>query len=118
MGWAVKLLVIFAIVGIPVVDGVRIAATHLTESDDVSAVADKASQVWQQTHSAAEALQAAQQATPSGETLVTATFKTYPNGAAYVQLRRTVPTIFFGHIGPLKHLAVVTESTTVTDQSS
>ena len=118
VGWAVKLLIVFAVVGIPVIDGVRIAATHLTESDDVSSVADKASQVWQATHSASAALQAAEGAAPSGETVVTATFKTFPNGAAYVELRQTVSTILIGHIGPLKKLAVVTEGTTVTDQSS
>ncbi|HTR69933.1 MAG TPA: hypothetical protein VMH41_06850 [Mycobacteriales bacterium] len=105
-----RLLVILAIVGVLGYDGFAVMSAHVSGENDAQNAAYAASQSWHSNPNLEIAYQAAEQSLAGKHvTIPTQGFTVDPDGTIHLEVIKTVHTLVFGRIGPLKHLTVVTE---------
>jgi hypothetical protein len=79
LGGLTKMVLLFAVLGLIVYDGVAIGYTHFSTADHGSLAADKAGDVWRETNDITKAYQAAQASLrASGERIDPKTFSIEP----------------------------------------
>jgi Tfp pilus assembly protein PilX len=110
LGWLTKLVVVLSFIGVVGFDTVSITACHLNGTDDANTAAEAAASAWQTSHGQIQAAYDAAEQTVVGndEVILASTFTIDSAGNVSLQLRRTATTLLTQHIGPLKHLIVVT----------
>ena len=105
-----RVFVVLAIVGVFAFDGFAVLSNHVSTENDAQTAAYAASQSWHNDPNLSLAYQAAQESLAGKhDTVLTQDFSVDNDGTIHLLVRHTVHTILFGNIGPLKHLAVVTE---------
>jgi hypothetical protein len=103
IGWLVKLVVVVVLVAIVAFDAISVGVSRLNGTDDANAAALAGATVWQQTHDAQSALDAAEEAVPdSHESLVAHSFSIAADGTVHLELRRQAKTLLMFRIGPLR----------------
>jgi hypothetical protein len=105
-----RVVVLLAIVGVFGYDGFAILSNHVSTENDAQTAAYAASQSYHDHPNLSLAYQAAEQSVAGkGETVLTQGFRVDTDGTIHLLVRRTVHTVVFGRVGPLKHLTVTTE---------
>jgi hypothetical protein len=105
-GW----LVVLAILGVCVFDGISIMSSRVSTENDAQSAAYAASSAWHNSHSIELAYQAAVTTVAgNGETVLTHGFTIDPDGTAHLVLRSHARSILLTHIGPLKHYTITLE---------
>lgn len=109
IGWLTKLVVALAFFGVFAFDGVSLTAAHIGASDDADQAAQVAYNEYHSSHNVQAAYDAAVASLPSDtESLSPGDFVVATDGTVDLVLHRTVQTLVFQHIGPLKKYTVVT----------
>lgn len=107
------LLIALAVFGVFAYDGVNVMASRIGTQTDAQNAAFAASSSWHNHGNVDEAYQAAVASVATndkGETVLTKNFTVSPDGNVTLTLRRTVQTIVFRRIGPLKRYTVTLET--------
>lgn len=108
MGWLLRVAIVILVVGIAAFDGISVVVAHMNGTDDANEAAYEASQAYQQTHSVAQAIQAASEAiTNPHEELVPNSVVIAPDGVVHLKIRREITTLVMYRIPPLKKYTVV-----------
>ena len=109
IGWLGKIVVVLAVMGVALFDGVSVGVAHMNGQDDANSAASAANTAWTQSHNVQDAYNAAVAAiTNSNETVLTKGFSVDTDGTVHLLLRRTAVTLVMSHIGPLKKYTVIT----------
>jgi hypothetical protein len=109
IGWLGKIVVLLAVVGIGLFDGVSVGVAHMNGTDDANMAASAANYEWSQSHDVQDAYNAAVAAITSGnETVLTNGFSVDADGTVHLLLRRTAVTLVMSHIGALKKYTIIT----------
>ena len=110
VGWLTRLLVIFAIVGVVIVDTVSVIQAHFGAQGDADLAAANASTAYAARHSTADAYAAALTvASGNEETIDKRTFHVNPRtGAVTLRLTRTAQTVALERLAPLRKFGVIT----------
>ncbi len=110
MGWLVKVTVVLALIGVVAFDAISIGTTRLSVEDQGNVAARTASENWQRTHDANDALAAASQAATEQNPLnvvVPSTFRVDLDGTAHFTMEREASTLVAHYVGPLRRLCLV-----------
>jgi hypothetical protein len=118
VGWLTRLLVIFAIVGVALIDCVSVVRAHFGAQGDADLAASNASQAFAVRHSTADAYAAALMvATGNEETIDKHSFRVDKAGNVSLKLTRTAQTVALEHLSPLRKFGVITSLGTATAPS-
>lgn len=119
VGWLTKIVVVLALLGVALFDGMSVAVAHMNGSDDANTAAGAANTAWEQTHSVQAAYDAAAASiTNPNESVLTTGFSVESNGTVHLLLRRQATTLLMSKIGPLKKFTVFTVSGEATTPTS
>ena len=109
IGWLTKLIVVLAVVGVMLFDGLSVTAARVGAADDANQAAQAAGFEWRNTHDVQQAYQAALDSLPSdSESIPPKSFVIDTTGAVRLVVHRLTRTMLVQHIGPLKRFMVVT----------
>jgi hypothetical protein len=110
--WFVRLVVVLAVLAVVAFDGISIMITHFTASDDANHVAQVAANAYHDSNDTNRnaAVLAAEQALPTGASIVPGSVSFAPDGAVNLQVRRTAKSLFLHVLEQTRSWAVVTES--------
>lgn len=119
IGGLTKVVLLFAVLGLLLYDGVAIAYGHFTVSDHGALAADKAGDVWRSTRDVTKAYEAAQQTLDAtGERIDPKTFSIAPEtDTVRFVLTGQAPTFVAQRLSWTRELSVVTV-TVVTDSAA
>jgi hypothetical protein len=110
LSWLVKIVAIFAVVGVIVFDGLSIGTAKLSIEDQGAQAARDASDQWQLSHDVKLALAAAgksaQESNPANE-IDPATFRIDSDGTVHLTITREASTLVAHRISPLRGLCDV-----------
>jgi hypothetical protein len=117
-GWFIRLVGVLAVLGVIGFDGFSVVAAHLSASDDAQNVAQAGANAYKLNPTYQNALYAADQALPKGDTIVanSLTINT-ANGEVSVKIRRTANSVLLHLFSQTKSWAVVTEGGTADPPS-
>ncbi|MDQ1680065.1 MAG: hypothetical protein QOI42_924 [Frankiaceae bacterium] len=104
IGWLTRLLVVMALIGVSLIDGVSVLKAHYGTQGDADLAATQASSAFAQTHDKAAAYQAALDvATPNDEAISKKQFHVdVRTGVVRLTLTREATTVVLSHIAPLR----------------
>jgi hypothetical protein len=110
LGWLTKVMLVMAIAGIVLFDGVSVGVARMSAQDDANTAAGAASADWKSSHNIQSAYNAATEViTNPSERVLTRGFRIDPDGTVHLLVRRSATTLLMYRIGPLKKYGVVTE---------
>lgn len=108
VGWLVKVALALAIFGLVAFNALAIGSAHLSTSDDANSAASAAAADFQNSHNAASAESAAEQAiTNPSEKIVPNSVVIAQDGTVTLSVQRTITTVLMESIGPLKKYTVI-----------
>ncbi|MCU1678402.1 MAG: hypothetical protein JWM93_3160 [Frankiales bacterium] len=111
IGWLTRLLVVVAIVGVALIDGVSLLKAHYGADGDADVAASKASAAYAIKQSKADAYAAAVEfASLNDEFVDKRKFHVDAGGAVTLTLTRTADTVVIERLAPLRKFGVVTSS--------
>lgn len=118
VGWFLKLTIVLLILGVAAFDGLSIATTKLSATDNASAAALAASDSWNADHSGPMAYAAAKSnAQQNNATVITHRFRIDPDGTVHVSVRKTAHTVVVQHLSWLRHWTTQQSTATAKDMS-
>jgi hypothetical protein len=100
LGWLTKLVVLFAVVGVLLFDGIAIAVNNVTAQDEANLAAQAAADSYKSTHDLQAAFTAAvAAASDDNEKVLPRSFVINPDGSVHLVLRRETRTLVLHHVG-------------------
>jgi hypothetical protein len=103
LGWLTKLVVLFAVVGVLLFDGIAIAVNNVTAQDEANTAAQAAADSYKSTHDVQAAYSAAvAAAADDNEKVLPRSFVINPDGSVNLVLRRETRTLVLHHVGALR----------------
>jgi hypothetical protein len=119
LGWLTKIALGLAIVGLLLFEAVSVGLAHMGAQDDARGAASAASDVWQSTHKAELAYQAAlSYADEHGDVLSPDDFEALPDGTVSVRITKVATTLVLRHVKPLRSWTQADSSARVKSVSS
>lgn len=113
VGWLTRVVVLLGLFGLVAFDGIAEGVAAMGAADDASTAASAGADTWRDTHDVDQAYQSAVSAlTNDKDTIPPALFRVDGSGVVTLTVRRQVHTLVLRHIGPLRHLTVISESGT------
>jgi len=110
IGWLTRVIVVLAVLGVFVFDGVAVGTARFGADDAGTDAAQAAATSWKQTHNLPAATDAAESRLGGAETLVPDSLTITPDGVAHLRVSRTVSTMVLGFIPGTKKLTHLTVS--------
>ena len=103
LGWLTKLVLLFAVLGLLLFDGIAIGVNNITAQDDANSAAQAAADNYKTTHDLQAAYSAAvAAAADSNEKVLPRSFVIATDGSVHLVLRRETTTLVLHHIGALQ----------------
>jgi hypothetical protein len=103
LGWLTKLVLLFAMLGVLLFDGIAIAVNNMTAQDEANMAAQAAADTYKATHDLQAAYSAAVAAVADkNEKVLTRSFVIAADGSVHLVLRRETTTLVMHHIGALQ----------------
>jgi hypothetical protein len=103
LGWLTKLVVLFAVLGLMLFDGIAVAVNNVNAQDDANMAAQAAADVYARTHDLQAAYTAAVAATADNdEKVLPRSFVIGSDGSVQLVLRRETTTLALHYFGALK----------------
>jgi hypothetical protein len=109
-GWFARLTLAFAVFAVFAFDGISVAATHFSASDDAQNAAEAAATAYQHSGLMVPAVVAAEATLPKGEKLVAGSVQVSTSGTVTLEVRRTARSLLLRLTSATKKWAVVTET--------
>lgn len=116
IGWLTRLLVVIAIVGVSLIDGISVVKAHYGTQGDADLAASQASDTFAHTRDKAAAYQAAVDvATTNDEAISKKQFHVdVRTGTVRLTLTREATTVVLSHIAPLRKYGEITAAATAS----
>ena len=119
VGWLTRLIVVFAIVGVCLIDVVSVVQAHFGAQGDADLAATNASTAYAVRHNTADAYAAAVMvASGNEETIDKHAFRVDRAGNVTLKLTRTAQTVALEHLPPLRKFGVITTEGTAKAPSN
>lgn len=119
-GWLLKIVIVFAVVGVVAFDAIAITVARVTASDDAHTIGDAASEAVIVSHATPEKARevALDRAQSRGIKLAEQDLVITADGAVTVRVRRQANTVLAQRIGPLQKYTQVVEVYHTTPETS
>jgi hypothetical protein len=103
LGWLTKLVLLFAVLGVLLFDGIAIGVNNVKAQDDANQAAQAAADTYKTTHDLQAAYTAAVAAAANGnEKVLPRSFVIAADGSVHLVLRRDTTTLLVKYVGALK----------------